>query len=91
MLYRVKYTKLAIMKDGNIGNNPQGDGVAYMDCDINEITDILKKYLGGHHKTKKSKFYPIINSIQRLDGDIISTINDVSPDLHTIRKGDIVL
>ena len=68
-MYLIKYTKLAILKNNDIGNISQGDSVAYMDCSIEQIENKLKIYLS--EKARVKKYYPIINEIIKVDGHIV--------------------
>ncbi len=68
-MYKVKYTKVALLPDGTRGNVSQGVDYAYIDC--------LTGYIEGkisHHLSEKAypkKYYPIIESIERIPGHIV--------------------
>jgi len=69
MIFKVDYTKLALMKDGSTGNIPQGTGIAYMNCELHEIEKILSVKLGN--PVNKHRFAPIIEHISLIKGDIV--------------------
>lgn len=68
-MYKVKYTKIAVMKDGTAGNISQGDDIAYVDCNINNIEEKLQEFL--QDKKKPRQYFPTINVIQRIGGHLI--------------------
>lgn len=66
-MYKVKYTKLALMPDGSKGNISQGNDIAYMQCNISEIDAILSFNL----KRNEKKYHPVIKSIEKIEGQIV--------------------
>ncbi len=68
-MYIVKYTKLAIMKDGTRGNISQGDETAYIDCEFEDIRTKLKAYLLRSERAKKN--WPLINTVKKIKGHIV--------------------
>ena len=64
-MYKVKYTKLAIMKDGTIGNISQGGDTAYMDCGLKNIEALLTNDL------LDKKRCPVINNIEKINGHVV--------------------
>jgi len=68
MIYKVNYDRFTIMPDGSIGNVSQGIRVAYMNCHIDAIENKLQKAL----KKQKKNFYPVVETVTQLPGEIIS-------------------
>jgi hypothetical protein len=68
-MYKIKYTKLAIVNDGTSGNIPQGVATAYMDCELEHLEARLRNDLSDERKIKR--FYPDINNIEKIDGHIV--------------------
>ena len=69
-MYKINYTKLAIMEDGSTGNISQGKGTAYMVCPISDIENKLIKDLA--HTANEKKYYPLIITISAIDGHMVS-------------------
>ncbi len=68
-MYKVSYTKLAIMAEDEIGNISQGNNIAYMDCDIELIPPRLRDNLSDKKSIKR--YHPIINNIEKIKGHIV--------------------
>ena len=64
-MYKVKYTKLAIMNDKTTGNISQGEGIAYVDCSFENIETLLKDDLLNKRKC------PVINSVEKINGHVV--------------------
>lgn len=64
-MYQVEYTKLAIGKDGEVGNISQGKGIAYMDCLIDQIQSRLEADI------EKDKKWPCVDKVTRIKGHIV--------------------
>lgn len=62
MSYKVKYYTLAIMPDGTPGNIKQGGGQFFTDAAINDIPQMLNKYL------EQKKLIGVIESINNVQG-----------------------
>ena len=65
MAYKVNYYKLAKMKDGSIGNIPQGHGVVYTDSEIKIIEFVINKRL------EEKKQICVVQSIEKIEGSCI--------------------
>lgn len=68
-MYKVEYTRLALMPDGSKGNISQGDNVAYMNCIITEIDQRLNDALSA--PANKKRYIALINNIKRIQGHIV--------------------
>ncbi len=64
-MYKVTYSKIAIMNDGSHGNISQGDDTAYLSCLIEDIPAKLENDL------KPKRRYPIIKTIVKVVGHIV--------------------
>jgi hypothetical protein len=64
MAYKVRYTTLAILKDGTTGNIPQSSDTIYTDWDIPDI----KKKIDLHYEILDKKLVAVIDSIERVEG-----------------------
>lgn len=64
-MFRVTYSKLAIMPAGGIGNISQGTDVAFMDCDFAIIKDVLNAHLLDKH------YVAVIETVDRVGGHIV--------------------
>lgn len=71
MIYKVKYYKLAIMKDGRIGNISQGQATGYMNTDIEYIQDTLNYHL------ELRKQAAVVTSIKSVSGTILCNIPSI--------------
>jgi hypothetical protein len=65
MAYKVKYYKLALMKDGTNGNINQGQGVIFTDAPIEQIPTILNDHL------QEKKRIGVITNIESISGECI--------------------
>lgn len=66
-MFKVGYDTVAIMPDGSTGNLSQGKGIAYMQCELKEIDNTLKDYLGD----RENPLHPIVGNIERVEGEIV--------------------
>lgn len=69
-MYKIFYTKLAIGKDFSVGNVSQGQDVAYMDCEFEDLGPRLKLYL--RDKAQGGKFFPVIDNVAKIKGHIVT-------------------
>lgn len=69
-MYIVTFDKLAIAKDGTVGNVSQGQGMAYMNCSLTDIEVVLSDRLAAE-KTK-----PVVVYVNRAAGIVIETASD---------------
>lgn len=68
-MYKIRYVKLAILDGGEIGNISQGNGTAYMDCELENIERKLKDNLLG--EKDDLKYHPIIKNVEKIEGHIV--------------------
>lgn len=66
-MYKVEYDTVAIMPDGSKGNISQGKRVAYMQCSLSSMSDILK----AHLVEGKKPLFPKVIKIDSIEGEII--------------------
>lgn len=67
-MYKVKFFKYALLENDEIGNVKQRTDIVYMECTIDCIEKKIKAYLAKGEK----KYYPVINSIEKISAYIIS-------------------
>ena len=66
-MFKVEYSRLALMPDGSAGNVKQGNDIAYTETDLVSIPVELGKYL----KSKGNKYTFIINKITLINGHLV--------------------
>jgi hypothetical protein len=64
-MYKVKYYTLALMADGTNGNINMGNGVAYMQMNIEDIPKLLNDHLDS------KKRMGVVTNIEKIDGECI--------------------
>lgn len=69
-IWKIKYDTLAILDDGRKGNVSQGMGIAYIDCEFDDIREHLEKHLS------KSKKFPLIKEVTKELGEIVPVVQE---------------
>lgn len=64
MAYKVTFTALALLENGNHGNVPQFTETIYTDCGIDQI----EFKINLHYATLNKKYVAVIDSIERIKG-----------------------
>ena len=65
-MFKVEYSKLAVLPDGSIGNINQGNDIAYIDSDLENVPQLLSNYLFENG----DKYTHIINKVTNVKGHI---------------------
>lgn len=65
-MFKVEYSRLAVLPDGSIGNVNQGNDVAYIDTSLEAIPQSLDNHLFEHG----NKYKHVINKVTLIKGHI---------------------